>query len=255
MSMGRPRQSRPAGLPLRAMLTAPLLLAAGACSSIVGDSPAPAWHSLVASAAADATADTPTAVPPTVVPPHAPAAAGQRRAISTLAVARISVPDEVDRQPLVLSSAGERRLLDGQRWIEPLKTQLPRALALALAAEVPGLQTSAFPAAAPDAARRLVVDVQRFELVAGSADDASKSMRPHAQLRVLWALRDGAPADAAPGSGADASRTSATPMQLFDIAVPATDASPRALVAAMREAVRLLAQQVGATLSQPSRSR
>ena len=240
---------RPAPPSWLATLVAPLLLAAGGCSSIVGDSPAPAWHSLVASAAADA---------PTASSPEAPAATLRSSAITTLAtlaVARISVPDEVDRQPLVLSDGGARRLLDGQRGIEPLKTPLPRALALALAAQVPGLQTSAFPAASPDAARRLLVDVQRFELVTGAADAGSRAMRPHAQLRVLWALRDGVPADAATGAVASASLAPTAPMQLFDIAVPAADASPRALVAAMREALRLLAQQVGAALSQPSRSR
>ncbi len=182
-----------------------LVVALAACAS---SSPAPSWHSLVAPAGAASAA--------------APAPARQ-----TLVVGPVSVPDEVDRAQLVLrSAAGLPTLLEGERWSEPLKAQLPRALALALAPRMPGtLVATAIGGGVPSPSWRLGVEVQRFELQRGP---------DRAVLRAVWTLRR---ADAR-----DAAATLAP--QLFEAVVPAAGPDPAALAAAMAAAVEQLAGQI-----------
>ncbi|MFN6997893.1 MAG: membrane integrity-associated transporter subunit PqiC, partial [Aquincola tertiaricarbonis] len=130
--------------PLRAtLLSAAVLLSA--CAS----SPPPAWHSLLPEAASAGAA---TALPAAAVGP-------------SISVGRISVPEAVDRSPLVVAQGSGLAVLDGQRWVEPVKAQLPRAMALLLAERLPGATVTAWPAAGvaqPD--WRLGADVQRFDL-------------------------------------------------------------------------------------------
>jgi uncharacterized lipoprotein YmbA len=191
----------------RTGLTSPLVLGAtvllAACAS---SSPPPGWHSLVPSAGA-ASAPAPTR--------------------QSLVVGLVSVPDEVDRPQLVLrNAAGVPTLLDGERWSEPLKAQLPRALALSLAPRLPGtlVSTSAGGAVAlPN--WRLAVEVQRFELQRGP---------DRAVLRAVWSLKRVDPQAAAP---------SVAP-QLFETTVPAAGSNAAALAAAMTTAVDQFAGQI-----------
>lgn len=191
------------GLPLG---LAGLALLAGCASS----SPPPNWHSLVPAAAASAAAPSP-----------------QPAARQTLVVGLVAVPDEVDRPQLVLrNAAGVPALLDGERWSEPLKAQLPRALALGLAPRLPGtLVATAAGGSVALPGWRLAVEVQRFELQRGP---------DRAVLRAVWSLRRADPQAASP-NGAP---------QLFETIVPAAAANPTALAAAMTAAVDALAGQI-----------
>jgi uncharacterized lipoprotein YmbA len=173
--------------------------------------PAPGWHSLVPAAAGAAAA--------------APSPVKQ-----TLVVGMVSLPDEVDRPQLVVRNAsGTPALLDGERWSEPLKAQLPRSLALALARQLPGTLVMATPGGTLVLPTwRVGVDVQRFELQRGTPD--------RAVLRVVWTLR--------PGGVPDGGAPAAPSLQVFEAAVPATGGHPAALVAAMAAAVEQLSGQM-----------
>lgn len=182
-----------------ASLVAAALLAVAALAGCAS-SPAIGWHSLVPAAAAPAAS--PSASAPVA---------------TTLAVGLVTVPDEVDRPQLVVRGAtGTPALLDGDRWSEPLKAQLPRALALGLAARLPQVLVVAAPGSAvPAPAWRLVVDVQRFEL-----------QGDRAVLRAVWVLRPGVARDGA-----------APAPQLFEASVPVAGSGTAAQVAAMRTAL------------------
>ncbi|URI09173.1 PqiC family protein [Aquincola tertiaricarbonis] len=189
------------------------LLAAGALAAALllagcAGSPPPSWHSVLP---ADAQPAAGGATP-------APAAAR----VATLQVGRISVPDAVDRSSLVVATGTGLTVQEGQRWIEPVKAQLPRALALLLSDRMPGTAVTAWPAGVGGTPQwRLVADVQRFDLSAAPAQ---------ARLRVVWTLRPGDP-------NAGVAGPAATP-QVFDVTVPATGGDdPAALVAAMRAAL------------------
>lgn len=187
------------------LLPAAAALAAAALLAGCATSPPTAWHSVLPAAAGTAGGATPAAA----------------TAATSLAVGRISVPEAIDRPALVVAAAGGLTVLDGQRWIEPVKAQLPRAMALLLSDRLPGATVTAWPAGVGGTPQwRLSADVQRFELA---------SVPARAQLRVVWTLRG---ADAAPPPAP------APAPQVFDVTVPAADgADPAALVAAMRAAL------------------
>lgn len=173
-----------------AVLSAALLVG---CAS----SPTIGWYSLVPPGANQAPAD---------ASPHAPR--------TTLAVSSVTVPDEVDRPQLVLRGpSGTPALLDNERWTEPLKAQLPRALALGLSQRLPQVLVVATPGAAvPVPAWRLVVDVQRFEL-----------QHERVVLRAVWSLRS---------TGAGARDAEPAP-QRFETVMPVAGSGTAAAVAAM----------------------
>lgn len=204
MSLLLPASSRIPGL---GALLAGALLAAGCASS-----PPPTFHSLVADAA-------PAPAVATQATPATPSASAP-----SLNVGRISVPEAVDRSPLVVAQGSGLAVVDGQRWVEPVKAQLPRAMALLLAERLPGTTVTAWPAAGAAVSDwRLTADVQRFELASTPA---------RAQLRVVWTLR---------AAGTQA----APPPKVFDTTVAAAEGgSEAALVAAMRTAVARWADAV-----------
>jgi uncharacterized lipoprotein YmbA len=208
--------------------SAVLFVVLAGCAS----SPAPRWHSLVEAPAAAAAAAS-----------ASPAAGG-----ASLVIERITLPDEADRAPLVLQgSGGQRRVLDGERWAEPLDAQLGRSLALALARRAPSLVIAGAPSGVltrPD--WRLRLEVQRFELRPGDG----------ALLRAVWVLRPGAgPAASAPAAStpaapgtANATVAAAPSAQVFERSEAATGDDPALLVAAMARNVDALAQQVAGSL-------
>ena len=183
-----------------------------ACVGLVmagcASSPPPDWHSLVPAAPAQTT----PAPPP---------------AARTLVIGVVTLPDEVDRPQLVVRGAGGAPLrLDAERWSEPLKAQLPRALALALAPQLPATLVTAAPGGAVLLPTwRVTIDVQRFELQRGP---------DRAVLRAVWLLSPGGVRGDGP----------TPPPQLFETAVPATGSGPAALVAAMAAAVAQLSGQI-----------
>lgn len=183
-----------------------VIAALAGCAS----SPTIGWHSLVPAA-----------------PPDAASATAPSR--TTLAVGPVTVPDEVDRPQLVMrGAAGTPALLDHERWSEPLKTQLPRALALGLAPRLPGVLVVAAPGGAVAVPGwRLVVDVQRFEL-----------QRERAVLRAVWVLRPGVARDGEPPAP-----------QVFEATVPvAAGSGPAPAVAAMAVALDQLTGQISRAL-------
>lgn len=132
----------------------------GACSH----SPVPHEHALLAPAAADAR-------------PAAPAFE------AAVVIASCAVPADIDRPQFVLTTpAGERRVVDGQRWSEPLKRAIPRAIARTLMERLPAVtvwSSGAAGPARPDAKLDLEVVGWRAEL-GGYAD-----------VDLLWHLRRG----------------------------------------------------------------
>lgn len=194
----------------RAITTAASLAAALLAGGCASPSPPPSFHSVVAPAGRTVPAAASAAPAPTV------------------AIGRIVVPDAVDRPALVVESPAGPALLDGQRWIEPLKSQLPRALALLLTERLPAAAIVAWPSAPAAPAWRLTADVQRFELDGGA--------QPTARLRVVWSLRAGEGPAAA---------------YVHDAAVAADGSAPAALVAAMRQALAGWADAVAERLRAP----
>jgi uncharacterized lipoprotein YmbA len=179
---------------------------AGVLAACATDTPPARWHNLVAAA--------PGAPAPTAV------------VARTLAVAPVSVPDEVDRPQLVVRTAGGAPVrLDGERWSEPVKAQLPRALALSLAGRLPGTVVAAHDGVLVLPGARLIVEVQRFEL----QRDPDRAV-----LRAVWALRPGGAKEGGP----------AVPAQVFETAVAAAGPSPAALVAAMATALDQLSGRI-----------
>jgi uncharacterized protein len=105
-----------------------------------------------------------------------------------------TVPELVDRPQFVVS-VGESRvsILEQQRWAEPLKTQISRAVAMNLARLLGAMRVSTTPhSERGDADYRVTLDVQRFESRPGDA----------VALDVLWTVRRGTVAEAKTGRSA-----------------------------------------------------
>ncbi len=145
---------------LRCALAAAASLAAAALLSGCASAPAERFYTLSAGA----------------LPQNAPAAPRY-----TVGVGPVTVPESVDRPQLVLRTSDNRMaLLDGHRWIAPLKTEIPRVLAESIARALGDARVAAYPEnAALDAAVRVVVDVRRFEAEVGG----------EALVEALWSVR------------------------------------------------------------------
>lgn len=71
-------------------------------------------------------------------------------ASASVVIASCVVPASIDRPQLVLTTPqGERRIVDGERWSEPLKRAIPRAVARTLMARLPGVAVWSSGAAGP----------------------------------------------------------------------------------------------------------
>jgi uncharacterized lipoprotein YmbA len=88
--------------------------------------------------------------------------------------------ESVDRAQLVLRLSETRvQILEQQRWAEPLKSAIPRVVAANLARELGSTRvTSQSRAPLGDTAYRVALDVQRFDLTAGSA-----------AIEIAWSIR------------------------------------------------------------------
>jgi uncharacterized lipoprotein YmbA len=87
----------------------------------------------------------------------------------SIAVAAARVADLYDRPELVVRASENRvRLLEQQRWAEPLKSGIPRAVAGDLGRLLGTTHTSSYPRAeARDTTYRVALDVQRFDAIVG----------------------------------------------------------------------------------------
>ncbi|MEI2414993.1 PqiC family protein [Orrella sp. JC864] len=95
-------------------------------------------------------------------------------------VLAVNVPPQIDLPQLVVrTGAGQVRSLDGHRWVGPLPDEFRGALSQALSARlgVPAVQGLRAQADAP--VWRILVDVQRFETVAGES----------VELDAVWRAR------------------------------------------------------------------
>jgi uncharacterized protein len=104
-----------------------------------------------------------------------------RKGSPTLAVLPINLPELIDRPQLVVHSGGRQvRLLEQQRWAEPLRREIPRVVADDLGRLLNSSGIVALPpdlqALAPD--YRLLLDVQRLDAIEGVGVDVD----------VLWFL-------------------------------------------------------------------
>jgi uncharacterized lipoprotein YmbA len=117
----------------------------------------------------------------TLSPPPAALPTASASAVSVY-VGPVTVPEAVDRTPMVLrTGASQVEIDDLHRWVEPLKTGIPRALAEMLMAELGTPRVLAGRGAAgasPD--YRVAIDVQRFEssLADGATLDAAWTVTP-----------------------------------------------------------------------------
>lgn len=141
---------RPAALALT------LLLAA---CGITGTSPEPRFYTLASE-------------PPPAAPPSASS--------YTVVVGPVTIPEVVDRPQIVTRTNENRVEIDEQaRWAAPLKSEIARVIADAIAKELSGARVSTAEqraSGAPD--YRVVIDVQRFESSsAGSTVQATWSVR------------------------------------------------------------------------------
>jgi uncharacterized lipoprotein YmbA len=96
-------------------------------------------------------------------------------------VGPVSVPDTVDRPQLVLRIAGNQLIVSEQaRWLEPLKSAIPRAIASHLAQSLTDARVTAYPQSlGGDADYRVLIDVQRFDSALGDA----------ATVEIVWTIR------------------------------------------------------------------
>ena len=110
-------------------------------------------------------------------PPPAPQAGAP-----TIHIGTVAVPEEVDRTPMVIRTGpGKVEIDDVNRWVEPLKNAIPRALAGMLMRELgtPNVLAGRGSAGAPPDFR-IAIDVQRFEssFTEGATLDAAWTVTP-----------------------------------------------------------------------------
>ncbi len=100
----------------------------------------------------------------------------------SVVVGSVAVPDAVDRSPMVVRTGPNEVAIDDlHRWVEPLKTGIPRALAELLARELDTAHVLAGRSASGTKADyRVAVDVQRFEssFSEGATLDAAWTVTP-----------------------------------------------------------------------------
>jgi len=121
--------------------------------------------------------------------PEQPAA----KAVYSVAVGPVTVPEIVDRPQLVLrTGANEVTIAEQTRWAESLKSRIPRVIAANLAQSLGDAYVSAYPqGTGGEADYRVAVDIQRFESALGEA----------ATVEALWTVSPATGKSGAAGSG------------------------------------------------------
>jgi hypothetical protein len=154
----------------------------------------------------------------------APEEAAAPAAVS-VAVATVTVPEAVDRNPMVIRTGPNQVDIDDlHRWAEPLKAAIPRALAGNLARELGTARVTSGRQAASGADYRVAVDVRRFE----------SSFSEGATLEANWTVTG---KSGAPVSGTTLARE------------PATPADHAGIAAAHSRALERLAREIAAAIS------
>jgi len=99
----------------------------------------------------------------------------------TVTLASVTIPETVDRSELVLrSGANSVAVMDTHRWVESLKSEIPRAIANDLSRDLDGALVSVqADNASRDAKYQVYVDITRFDSVLNDA----------ASIDAFWSVR------------------------------------------------------------------
>lgn len=100
----------------------------------------------------------------------------------SVVIVQADVPELIDRPQLVVRTAGHQvRISDLEQWAEPLRRQIPRLLARDLGEILDSGRVLASPthAADIDADFKVILDIQRMEVVAGQG----------VELDALWRVQ------------------------------------------------------------------
>ena len=143
-----------------------------------------------------------------------------------VAIAPVSVPEGVDRPQMVVRAGINRvELSELHRWAEPLKSEIPRVLAVHLRRALGTARiATADQSASLDADYRIAVDVQRFESILGE----------RVTIEALWSVR------AAQGRRARSGRSF--------VSEPARGADHEALAAAHGRALARMAGELAGAI-------
>jgi uncharacterized lipoprotein YmbA len=120
------------------------------------------------------------------------------KAVYSVAVGPVMVPEIVDRPQLVLrTAANEVTIANQTRWAQSLKSEIPRVIAANLAQSLGDAYVSAYPhVTGGEADYRVVVDIQRFESAPGDA----------ATVEAQWTVSPATGKSRAPRSGRSLAR-------------------------------------------------
>jgi uncharacterized protein len=143
----------------------------------------------------------------------------------SLFVGPVTVPEAVDRLPMVLRTAANQvEISDAHRWAEPLKAAIPRVLAETLMREMATPNVRYTRAGSPlEADFRVAVEVQRFE----------SSLQQGATVDALWTVT---PRQGAPRSGRST------------VSEPAASADPGGIAAAHSRALERVGREIAAAM-------
>ena len=119
-----------------------------------------------------------TLAPASAVAPAATAGALTRYGV---AIGPVRVPEALDRTQMVVREGPNRvEILDQHRWAGSLRSEIARALAANVGAQLPDAQVSVHDAqAGRNAAYRVAVDIERFD---ATVDDS-------VAVQALWTIR------------------------------------------------------------------
>jgi len=121
--------------------------------------------------------------------PEQPAA----KAVYSVAVGPVTVPEIVDRPQFVLrSAANEVTITEQTRWAGSLQNEIPRVIAANLAQSLGDTQVWVYSkGAGSEADYRVTVDIQRFESVLGQAATVEAQWTVRVAKDKTGALRSG----------------------------------------------------------------
>ena len=156
--------------------------------------------------------------------PQAPMPAASS-APASIFVGPVTVPEAVDRLPMVLRTAANQvEIDDAHRWAEPLKAAIPRVLAETLMREMatPNVRYTRV-GSPPEADFRVAVEVQRFE----------SSLAQGATVDALWTVT---PRQGTPRSGRST------------VSEPAASADPGGVAAAHSRALERVGREIAAAM-------
>jgi uncharacterized lipoprotein YmbA len=158
------------------------------------------------------------------------AAAAPAKAVLSVTVGPVSVPDVVDRPQIVLRVGANRvELSEFERWGEPLKVAIPRVVAVSLEQQIAPARVFVYSPSAPGADFRVLIDVERFE------SEPAKAVT----VEASWSIRPGAKGE--PRSGRSVARE------------PVAGAGYDALVAAHSRALAAVSRDIAEALRSMSR--